>query len=93
MKTIEPQVTGRKVGAAKRVAAIAEQIAPTSVDPEELLDVAETAQLLRHKEATLATWRCEGRGPEYVKIGRSIFYRRAAISSWLARQIVRPDAA
>lgn len=65
----------------------------TSVDPEELLDSRETAKLLRHEEQTLAAWRCKGRGPEYVKIGRSVYYRRPAISAWLAQQIVRPSAA
>jgi predicted DNA-binding transcriptional regulator AlpA len=69
------------------------QLEPTSVDPEELLDVAETAKLLRQKEATLAAWRCHGRGPQYLKIGRSIYYRRSAISTWLAGQIVTPGAA
>jgi hypothetical protein len=64
-----------------------------SVDPAELLDASETAKLLRQKTQTLATWRCENRGPEYVKIGRSVFYRRSAISAWLAGQIVRPTAA
>ena len=64
-----------------------------SVDPAELLDASETAKLLRQKPQTLATWRCENRGPEYVKIGRSVFYRRSAVSAWLAGQIVRPTAA
>lgn len=65
----------------------------TSVDPEELLDCGETAKLLRQELQTLAAWRCKGRGPEYVKIGRGVFYRRPAISAWLAQQIVRPSAA
>jgi predicted DNA-binding transcriptional regulator AlpA len=64
-----------------------------SVDPEELLDCEETAKLIRHNTQTLASWRCKGRGPEYIKIGRSVYYRRSAISSWLAQQIVRPSAA
>jgi predicted DNA-binding transcriptional regulator AlpA len=64
-----------------------------SVDPAELLDASETAALLRQKTQTLAAWRCENRGPEYVKIGRSVFYRRSAVSAWLAGQIVRPTAA
>ncbi|WP_319798764.1 helix-turn-helix domain-containing protein [Nitrobacter sp.] len=64
-----------------------------SVDPSELLDCGEAAKLLRQEMQTLAAWRCKGRGPEYVKIGRSVFYRRGAISSWLAQQVVKPGAA
>ena len=66
---------------------------PMAVDPAELLDCQETAKLLRQVPETLASWRCKGRGPEYVKVGRAVFYRRAAISAWLAQQIVRPSAA
>lgn len=86
MATIQANVTGRKT----RPTESAEII---SVDPEELLDAAQAADLLRQRPQTLATWRCEGRGPEYVKVGRSVFYRRQAISTWLAGQIVKPGAA
>lgn len=32
---------------------------------------------------TLARWRHEGKGPEYVKIGRMVAYRVKAVRSWL----------
>lgn len=60
------------------------------VDLEELLNADEAAKLLRQKPQTLAAWRCEKRGPAYVKVGRSVFYQRSAISAWLTSQIVRP---
>ena len=84
MNTIEPNISGRKPG---QTAVI------SSVDPSELLDANETASLLRQKPQTLAGWRCESKGPEYVKIGRSVYYRRDAISAWLASRIVQPTAA
>lgn len=84
MNSVQGNVTGRKA---------AVQAAPASVDPEELLDANETAALLRQRPQTLAAWRCDKRGPEYVKIGRAVFYRRSAISTWLAQQIVTPGAA
>lgn len=87
MNKIDGNVTGRKPNVGQSANPI------LSVDPAELLDASETAKLLRQKTQTLATWRCEDRGPEYVKIGRSVFYRRNAISAWLAGQIVRPSAA
>ncbi|WP_141933586.1 helix-turn-helix domain-containing protein [Bradyrhizobium sp. UNPA324] len=83
MSTIQANVTGRRAGPDTVV---------KSVDPDELVDPTEAARLVRQKPDTLAHWRCDGRGPEYLKIGRSIFYRRSAISAWLATQIVRPQA-
>ena len=31
---------------------------------------------------TLGQWRCNGRGPKYVKIGKEIFYRIQAVESF-----------
>jgi predicted DNA-binding transcriptional regulator AlpA len=87
MDKIDGNVTGRKPNVGQTTTPI------LSVDPAELLDASETAKLLRQKVQTLATWRCENRGPEYLKCGRAVFYRRSAISAWLAEQIVRPTAA
>jgi hypothetical protein len=73
MNSIQANLTGRKtVGTAD------------SVDPDELLDANEAARLLRQKPQTLAAWRSEGRGPEYIKIGRSVFYQRSRIGLYLA---------
>lgn len=62
----------------------------TTVDPDELIDANEAARLLRQKPQTLAAWRCDKRGPEYVKLGRTILYRRSSISAYIATQIVVP---
>jgi hypothetical protein len=62
----------------------------SSVDPEELVDAIEAARLLRQKPQTLASWRSQRRGPEYIKIGRSVLYRRANICAFLAANIVVP---
>jgi predicted DNA-binding transcriptional regulator AlpA len=32
--------------------------------------------------------RCQGRGPEYLKIGRLIRYRKSAIDAWLAENTI-----
>jgi hypothetical protein len=77
VNTIHGNVTGRKV---------------TAVDPEELIEAVEAARLLHQKPQTLATWRCDNKGPEYLKVGRAILYRREAICAWLARQVVEPAA-
>lgn len=32
---------------------------------------------------TLARWRHEGQGPEYIKIGRKVAYRAGTVRKWL----------
>lgn len=61
-----------------------------SIDPTELIADAEAAEILRQRTQTLAAWRCEKRGPPYVKIGRRIFYRRSDIAEWLGKQLHVP---
>lgn len=34
-------------------------------------------------QQTLARWRHEGKGPEYVKIGRKVAYRAGTVRRWL----------
>lgn len=35
---------------------------------------------------TLARWRYEGKGPEYLKVGRKVCYRVAIVRRWLEKQ-------
>ena len=54
------------------------------MDLNNLLTPAETAKLLRIREATLAKWRSSGKGPYYLKPnGRCILYQREAVEEWL----------
>jgi Helix-turn-helix domain len=85
MSTLQAETTNRKRGGAQASS-------PSSVDPEELLDAVETAKLLHVKVETLTAWRSKKCGPPYLKVGRTCFYQRAALSTWLAQQIVRPGA-
>lgn len=39
---------------------------------------------------TMAAWRCQSKGPAYVRIGRRIFYRGRDLNEWLEKQTVRP---
>jgi len=81
METIERNVTGRKPGAS----ACAER--PAAVDPNELIDNAEAAKILRILPQTLCVWRVEKRGPRFLKVGRRVLYRRSDICAWLAAQL------
>jgi hypothetical protein len=42
---------------------------------------------------TLATWRAQKRGPDAVRAGRAVFYRRKDIDEWLALNVVPMDRA
>ena len=43
--------------------------------------------------STLAHWRCEGRGPAYVKIGWRVAYRGADLNAWITSRRIEPHAA
>jgi predicted DNA-binding transcriptional regulator AlpA len=50
----------------------------------------QAAAFLGLKPSTLASWRHQGRGPKYLKIGRSCFYRDSDLEAWLDAQAVIP---
>ena len=43
--------------------------------------------------STLAHWRCEGRGPAFIKIGAKVGYSGRALNEWIIQRTVRPKAA
>jgi hypothetical protein len=48
---------------------------------------AEVAEYLRKiPEHTLAQWRSQGIGPEYIKAGRHVLYRWSKVKDWLDQQ-------
>ena len=53
-----------------------------------LLTESELAVLIDVSPSTLAVWRMEQRGPDYTKLGRSIFYRRVDVEDWIAASVV-----
>jgi hypothetical protein len=58
--------------------------------PEQLLTQEQAAAVIGVKPPTLANWRHFGKGPPYIKVGRSAFYKAAAIDAWLNEQAVIP---
>lgn len=52
----------------------------------ELLNPQELADRLGTKPTVLAQWRYLGRGPKFIKTGRSIRYRASDIEAWLDAQ-------
>lgn len=54
----------------------------------QLLTTAQAAEVLDVHPATLATWRTEGRGPRFIKIGeRNVRYARSELEAWLDSQV------
>lgn len=47
--------------------------------------IEQLAERLSVHPATLARWRSEGTGPDYIKVGRTILYPESAIQDWLKR--------
>lgn len=51
--------------------------------PKPLEDTPATAERVGVKKNTLETWRTQGRGPKFVKIGRRVMYRVADVEAFL----------
>jgi len=57
----------------------------TALESEpEFLTPPEVAGMLRVSVKTLANWRHAASGPPFVRQGRRILYRRAAVERWVA---------
>jgi predicted DNA-binding transcriptional regulator AlpA len=49
-----------------------------------LLSAADLSELLGVEAKTLANWRCQGKGPRSIKVGRLVRYRMSDVEQWLA---------
>jgi excisionase family DNA binding protein len=55
-----------------------------------LLNEVQAAKFLGLSSRTLQAWRSQGRGPAYVKVGRSIRYWRSALLEWMSANTCCP---
>jgi hypothetical protein len=62
----------------------------SEIDPDQLMPDVKAAAALGVKQETLATWRSQGRGPAFVKIGRRVFYRVLDVHQFIAAQWHEP---
>lgn len=53
----------------------------------ELLTTKEAAQYLTIKAQTLEFWRCRGGGPQFIKIGRAVRYRKTDLDFFTEKNI------
>lgn len=66
----------------------------TETNPETLIDTKAAAPLLGLRPGTLAIWRSQRRRdqPPYIRCGRNVRYRAAAIAEWVKRHEHDPAA-
>ncbi|MBI4768148.1 MAG: helix-turn-helix domain-containing protein [Deltaproteobacteria bacterium] len=55
------------------------------------LNDVETAKIAGLSPQTLRNWRQLGRGPNYIKLGRSVRYSLTDLISWLESHKIRPE--
>ena len=48
-----------------------------------LLRTKEAAIYLTVKPVTLETWRCHGSGPEYLKLGKAVRYKKESLDNFI----------
>jgi predicted DNA-binding transcriptional regulator AlpA len=66
------------------------QDATRTADP--LLGPGDVSALLGLPVATLANWRCAGKGPPFLRVGRHVRYRRRDVEVWIDAQVRDPEA-
>ena len=59
---------------------------------DELLTIAEVADVVRFPLATLRYWRHLGTGPRSFRLGRRIVYRASDLRTWINTQADASDA-
>ena len=42
------------------------------------------------KAGTLSNWRCEKKGPAYMKVGKRVFYKGSDLNEFLERHRIEP---
>lgn len=65
----------------------------TRATPSPLLTESDVADLLRISVRTLQDYRCSGRGPKFVKIGRRIVYRQADVDAFIDARVFASTSA
>jgi predicted DNA-binding transcriptional regulator AlpA len=76
---------------AKNAQALDRNVTATA-NSSRLLSPDDVAALTGLSVETLAQWRSQGRGPNFVKISRNfVRYRQCDLDGWLAERIVRTD--
>jgi predicted DNA-binding transcriptional regulator AlpA len=60
-------------------------------DQSQLLTTAEAGAYLRMAAHTLTRWRSQGKGPSFVRVGGSVFYRVAELDAYIESSVTAPE--
>jgi predicted DNA-binding transcriptional regulator AlpA len=60
---------------------------PIPEDSDFLISAAHAPDYIGIQRQTLARWRHEGFGPQWVRMGRRIFYRSSDLRAWVESRI------
>ena len=55
----------------------------TAVSVDRLMTTRDVADFLQINPNTLEQWRVRGRGPDFVRVGSRVRYRREDVEAWL----------
>jgi hypothetical protein len=55
----------------------------------ELLTPKEASEILKVSIHSLAKWRCQGQGPDYVKTGKSVKYSLDTVGEWITNKTIK----
>jgi hypothetical protein len=61
-----------------------------TVNADEILTERGAADLLKISCRTLQAWRCAHVGPRFIRVGRSVRYRRNDLFNWIETNTVAP---
>ena len=84
-----PELSGRYTTSDKMtnarvpVISVAQATNHEAWSPDDILDTKEAAAYLRLSASSLNKMRCTGSGPAFVRMGRSVRYRRRALDSFI----------
>jgi len=56
---------------------------------KEMLSPPEVHALYGLNADTMETWRCRGRGPDFIKVGKLVFYRHEALQAFINSRRVK----
>ena len=66
-----------------------QKIHKKSINPDPLLTGIEAAEYINASPKTLPIWRHKSVGPDYIKVGRNVRYKRSALDAYLENQTVK----
>lgn len=64
----------------------ANNVTAIRADDLTLVDTKVAADFMDIKHLTLQNWRSTGKGPKFIKVGRSVRYRLSDLKAWLEAQ-------